>query len=87
MSEDLDVKDPSGGHVLMPRRIPLWPFAAVLVSIVGLSFAFGGWAWAIETRVAKHEDLIPRVIAYMCMDCVTRKGQDSCSDICGSEGP
>lgn len=71
--------------ISLPRHLPLWQTITVVVGVVGLLLALGWRALAIETRVNEHETVLTRVVAYMCMDCVDRKGSDACRFICGLE--
>ncbi len=90
-SGDLDTRDPSGGHVAIPRRIPLWPFLVVVGLVVSSLVGIGTWAYALEktqdehgARLDAHDEFAKRVTAYMCMDC-SAKGAYDCRYICGME--
>jgi hypothetical protein len=86
MSEDLN-----GGHIAVPKKLPLWPFLGVVAAIVATAFTLGAWTYALGAtqrlqgeRIETHEAFIRRVVAYMCMDCASKNGYD-CRFICGTE--
>lgn len=90
MSEDL----PNGGHVALPRRLPLAAALAAVAVVVTAAFGLGGWAYALQRTQTEHTRRLDEgdarwktVHAYMCMDCARKKGRD-CTEICGTgKGP
>ncbi len=90
MSDSGDITSPpNGGHVSMPRRIPLRAVLAAALVVIGAAFGLGGWAWALQRtqedhtkRLDVHDSRWRRVEAYMCLDCTASK-QFDCGEICG----
>ncbi len=85
MSEDLDTKDPSGGHVALPRRLPLWPTLGAILVVVSASIGVGTWAYAVERTQQEHDEMIRRIYAYICLDCKSERDGAECRFVCGLE--
>ena len=94
MSDDIDPpKNPSGGFIALPKRLPF----SLIVPLAVVVFGFGGWATALqfgvnEAKAETHDvaqdvdamrQSVRRMERYMCLDCVTTKKLVDCSDICG----
>lgn len=85
MSNDIPGRDPSGGFIQFPRRLPL----TVLVALVLGTLSIGGWAASLQLtqtehgeKISKSEERWRRVERYMCLSCASDDTRD-CSDICG----
>lgn len=92
MSDDLPTRDPSGGYLVLPRRVRM----AAVITAISVAAGAGSWVAVLHADTIEAKDTSERALEevenirgsvrrmerYLCLDCTQQKTFD-CTDICG----